>query len=98
MQNDDVNTISGTPSVHVLNHDNEEFPEYDDAPKFRGRRFLLLTSFAAGVVTLLLTSAMFNIPECNKARLPTIFVFMMVYTAFYSPVCIVPPLFRSWGS
>ena len=64
----------------------QHFPEYIDAPKYRGRRFLLLTSLGAGVVTLLLTSTMFNISECNPARQPLIIFFIMIFTAFYSIV------------
>lgn len=43
-------------------------------------------SFAAGVVTLFLTSMMFNIPDDSNARLPMIMFFIIVFTAFYSPV------------
>lgn len=60
----------------------------DDLPQriqLRGRRFLLLTSLAAGVVTLLLTANMFSLPPENDARKPMIIFFIMLFTAFYSP-------------
>ena len=53
--------------------------------QFRGRRFLLLTSLAAGVITLLLTATMFSLPPENEARKPMIIIFIMLFTAFYSP-------------
>lgn len=63
------------------------FPEYKEAPKLRGRRFLLLMSFAAGVVTLFLTSMMFRISN-EHLRLRMISFFIIVFTAFYSPVSV----------
>ena len=53
--------------------------------QLRGRRFLLLTSLAAGVITLLLTATMFRLPPENEARKPMIIIFIMLFTAFYSP-------------
>ena len=71
-----------------------KFSEYEKAPRFRGRRFLLLMSFAAGVVTLLLTAMMFKLPDNNKAqrsrRSRLITLFVIVFTAFYSPVSSSP--------
>lgn len=86
VQNSNHHKRSGTPSAHNLQGEDDKFPEYKEAPKFRGRRFLLLMSFAAGVVTLFLTSMMFNIPNDSSARLPMITLFILVSTAFYSPV------------
>ena len=63
----------------------KKFPEYKNAPKFRGRRFLLLTSLGSGVVTLFLTAMMFYIDHSNPARTPMIILFLMIFTAFYSP-------------
>lgn len=56
---------------------------YNDKQRFRGRRFLLLTSLAAGVITLLLTSMMFKLDESR--RTPLIIFFTIVFTVFYSP-------------
>ena len=56
---------------------------YSDKQRFRGRRFLLLTSLAAGVITLLLTSVMFKLDESK--RTPLIIFFTIVFTVFYSP-------------
>lgn len=84
VQNSTHQAGSETPSPH------SKFSEYEKAPRFRGRRFLLLMSFAAGVVTLLLTAMMFNIADdspaqkLRRSRLITLFV--IVFTAFYSPV------------
>lgn len=77
---------SGAPAAHQAQKADDQFPEYKEAPKFRGRRFLLLMSFGAGVVTLFMTSMMFNIPDDSKARSPMITFFIIVFTAFYSPV------------
>lgn len=52
--------------------------------QLRGRRFLLLTSLAAGVITLLLTATMFSVRTENPRRSLIIF-FTIVFTAFYSP-------------
>ena len=69
--------------------------ENNDKQCFRGRRFLLLTSLAAGVITLLLTSTMFNLPATvkdennddvpNSQRNALIISFTILFTAFYSP-------------
>ena len=61
------------------------FPEYRKTPKFRGRRFLLLTSLGAGVVTLFLAAMMFYIDPSNPARSRLVIFFLLVWTAFYSP-------------
>ncbi|KAL9595177.1 MAG: hypothetical protein Q9219_006600 [cf. Caloplaca sp. 3 TL-2023] len=67
-------------------HHKEENRCSDDKRKtFRGRRFLLLTSLAAGVITLLLTATMLGLPTDNKAREPMIIIFTLLFTAFYSP-------------
>ena len=65
-------------------HD-EDYQDYTEPTQLRGRRFLLLTSLGAGVITLALTSAMFHIPDGNPARLPLIILFIMIFTAVYSP-------------
>ena len=80
-------SVSAVSSIH-----DEDVLDYGDTHRFHGRRFLLLTSLAAGVVTLLLTSTMFNLDESNPARLPMIIFFIIVFTAFYSPVGHLPML------
>ena len=74
-------------SVHssISSFREEDYQDYTEPTQFRGRRFLLLTSLGAGVITLALTSAMFHIPDGNPARLPMIILFIMIFTAFYSP-------------
>lgn len=86
VQNSNNHTGSSAISAPKPREEDVKFPEYKEAPKFRGRRFLLLMSFATGVVTLLLTSMMFNISDGSTARLPMITFFIIVFTAFYSPV------------
>ena len=74
-------------SVHssISSFHEEDYQDYTEPTQLRGRRFLLLTSLGAGVITLALTSAMFHIPDGNPARLPMIILFIMIFTAFYSP-------------
>ena len=64
----------------------DKFPEYKWAPRYRGRRFLLLMSFAAGIFTLLATCMIFKyLTPDSDARLPLIIIFNLIFTAFYSP-------------
>ena len=59
--------------------------ETNEIHRFRGRRFLLLTSLLAGTFLLILTGAMFLLPIENAARTPMIVFFIMLFTANYSP-------------
>ncbi|KAL8869867.1 MAG: hypothetical protein Q9174_003946 [Haloplaca sp. 1 TL-2023] len=73
-----------TGSTHSVTEQYETFPEYGDAPRFRGRRFLLLTSLAGGSITLLLTSMMFYINDSGvRERMITLFIFL--FTAINAP-------------
>lgn len=87
----------GADSADDPQGESDQFPEYRDAPRFRGRRFLLLMSFAAGVVTLFLTSMMFNISDKSK-RLPLIRFFIIVFTAVYSPVSMTLSMYPFKGT
>lgn len=93
VQSTDQHRRSDAPS-HSPYEEEIKFPEYKEAPKFRGRRFLLLMSFAAGVITLFLTAMMFYIKVDPKSpdsgpRSGLIIFFTMLFTAFYSPVSIL---------
>ena len=76
----DRSSNASTSDVSIVNP--QDLPQ---RVQLRGRRFLLLTSLGAGVVTLLLTAIMFTLGEENNARKPMIIIFIMVFTAFYSP-------------
>lgn len=78
---DDRRSIAST----ISSFHEEDYQDYAEPTQLRGRRFLLLSSLGAGVVTLALTSAMFHIPDGNPARLPMIILFIMIFTAVYSP-------------
>lgn len=78
---DDRRSIAST----ISSFHEEDYQDYAEPTQLRGRRFLLLTSLGAGVVTLALTSAMLHIPDGNPARLPMIILFIMIFTAVYSP-------------
>ena len=71
-------------SANMSLHSSFDLETYNSKQRFRGRRFLLLTSLAAGVITLLLTSTMFNLEQDIK-RTRLIVFFTIVFTAFYSP-------------
>lgn len=80
-----VSDNHGSVASSISSFHEEDYQDYTEPTQFRGRRFLLLTSLGAGVITLALTSAMFHIPDGNPARLPMIILFIMIFTAFYSP-------------
>ena len=77
---DDRTDQSSTASISTIRN-----KDLHQRIQFRGRRFLLLTSLAAGVITLLLTATMFKLSRENNARQPMIIIFTMIFTAFYSP-------------
>ena len=81
LHNGDSHTRSGTPSAHSCQGEQDRSPEYKTSPIYRGRRFLLLTFFAAGVLTVFFAAMMFRI----HGSCATIFIFIM-FTAFYAPV------------
>ncbi|KAL8772478.1 MAG: hypothetical protein Q9209_002430 [Squamulea sp. 1 TL-2023] len=77
---------SSVSTFNSADYGHQDRYRLDTRIQFRGRRFLLLTSLAAGVVTLLLTATMFSISEeHNNAREPMIILFTIVFAAFYSP-------------
>lgn len=80
VSDDRLSVASSISSFHE-----EDYQDDTEPTQLRGRRFLLLTSLGVGVITLALTSAMFHIPFGNPARLPMIIIFIMIFTAFYSP-------------
>ena len=85
--NQEAASAEQSPNIQNGNHPKKSSSS-SNHKRFRGRRFLLLMSFAAGVITLFLTSMMFNIPDDSGARSPMINFFIIVFTAFYSPVSI----------
>ena len=82
-------TPSHKSSISSVQNDEEtddyrELYDTKDAYQMRGRRFLLLVSLFGGIITLLITSLFFNIPDGSPARLPLIALFIMIFTLFYS--------------
>lgn len=83
-QEQNSSTLDDNVSPTQGNDESVDPDEYNDKQKFRGRRFLLLTSLAGGAVTLFLTSTIFILDK-PSVRNPLVYVFMIIFTAFYSP-------------
>ena len=78
-------SIASFPDNNDSQSENDTLYDLEtSSTQLRGRRFLLLVSFAGGMFTLLITSLCFNIHESSAARLPLIVFFIYVFTLFYS--------------
>ena len=79
-------SICSNKAPPSINEDGQSSYEYEsrESHQLRGRRFLLLLSLFGSAVTLVITSACFNIDVDSKARLPLIALFIIIFTIFYS--------------
>lgn len=82
-----ANAVFSTIAYFFIEPQNKRAPKkkYHPPPWVLGRRTLLLFSLATGTVMLAILAGLLTLPTGDPAKLPTVMVFIILFTLFYSP-------------